>query len=381
MLLFLDEPKLNTSRLHRVLRNLSYHCHTREWIVKSLLSMLDRSDATPGAAAAVLASPAAITAVTAPPAASPATAGSRPAKRRQVSSTPEVVDVVGATPPPPPPRDPAAASPSWLNISMDAALGCRANVFQLHRPGAPAPAGGAVKRQERAAHMTVHPQAASVVCRHALDALISLAKCFPSNFLPVGRPERPERRPAGWRQVELWDLLLKLDAQAGRAARGKGPARTHSGAPADDEAAVPAGLAGSAFGHLMAMLDHPVIKKSASLTDSLLRLLSFMSAGVRELAERPELLGDLSLMRPLIGRAVRVLTSKSCSEEGMDDATKLLLHISSGPAQICDLVSLPPLLHSSGQVQISGMASPPASHCTIMRLVLCKLGQLKTYRN
>lgn len=34
VLLFVDEPRLNTTRLHRVLRNLSYHTPTREWIIK-----------------------------------------------------------------------------------------------------------------------------------------------------------------------------------------------------------------------------------------------------------------------------------------------------------------------------------------------------------
>ena len=44
VLLFIDEPKLNTSRLHRVLRNLCYHGPTRDWVVKSLLSILERSN-------------------------------------------------------------------------------------------------------------------------------------------------------------------------------------------------------------------------------------------------------------------------------------------------------------------------------------------------
>ena len=44
VLLFIDEPKLNTSRLHRVLRNLCYHGPTRDWVIKSLLSILERSN-------------------------------------------------------------------------------------------------------------------------------------------------------------------------------------------------------------------------------------------------------------------------------------------------------------------------------------------------
>lgn len=44
VLLFVDEPKINTLRLHKVIRNLCYHSTTREWIVKALLSIMERSN-------------------------------------------------------------------------------------------------------------------------------------------------------------------------------------------------------------------------------------------------------------------------------------------------------------------------------------------------
>ncbi len=34
VLLFLDDPRLNTGRLHRVLRNLCYHANTRQWVIR-----------------------------------------------------------------------------------------------------------------------------------------------------------------------------------------------------------------------------------------------------------------------------------------------------------------------------------------------------------
>lgn len=43
ILLFVDEPKLNVSRLHRVLRNLSHHQQTRQWIIQSLLTIMERT--------------------------------------------------------------------------------------------------------------------------------------------------------------------------------------------------------------------------------------------------------------------------------------------------------------------------------------------------
>ena len=43
ILLFVDEPKLNIGRLHRVLRNLCNHIPTRQWIIQSLLSIMEKA--------------------------------------------------------------------------------------------------------------------------------------------------------------------------------------------------------------------------------------------------------------------------------------------------------------------------------------------------
>lgn len=170
VLLFVDEPKLNTSRLHRVLRNLCYHAPTRGWVVRSLLSILQRSSESELCLEAPRPSPT-------------AAAANEERPRRSGGRT-------AAPPPPPPAAVPAAESRgldllhrvearssgqlSWLSVSMDAALGCRTNIFQIQRlPGRKhtekhaAAAGSAVH---------IHPQAAPVVCRHVLDTLIQLAK-------------------------------------------------------------------------------------------------------------------------------------------------------------------------------------------------------------
>ena len=34
ILLFIDDSKINTTRLHRILRNLCYHGPTRDWVVR-----------------------------------------------------------------------------------------------------------------------------------------------------------------------------------------------------------------------------------------------------------------------------------------------------------------------------------------------------------
>ena len=51
--------------------------------------------------------------------------------------------------------------PSWLNISLDAALGCRASVFSIVKQP------GKRGKSQDAASVTIHPQAAPIVFRYA----------------------------------------------------------------------------------------------------------------------------------------------------------------------------------------------------------------------
>lgn len=160
VLLFVDEPKLNTSRLHRVLRNLCYHAPTRGWVVRSLLSILQRSSE----------SELCLEAPRGPPIAEerPRRASGRTGSTTGTTVEPRGLDLLHRV------EARSSGQLSWLSVSMDAALGCRTNIFQIQRvPGRKhtekhaAAAGSAVH---------IHPQAAPVVCRHVLDTLIQLAK-------------------------------------------------------------------------------------------------------------------------------------------------------------------------------------------------------------
>lgn len=54
------------------------------------------------------------------------------------------------------------AGTSWLNVSVDAALGCRANIFHIQRP----PSGKrGYERNSTSTAIAVHRQAAPIVCR------------------------------------------------------------------------------------------------------------------------------------------------------------------------------------------------------------------------
>ncbi|XP_018615997.1 E3 ubiquitin-protein ligase HUWE1 isoform X2 [Scleropages formosus] len=191
VLLFVDEPKLNTSRLHRVLRNLCYHSQTRGWVIRSLLSILQRSseselcletcrsDDSRGKRGMALGG-----------AKSSSISSSSSSTPPSSSASLELLNRVEAR---------SSSQLSWLSVSMDAALGCRTNIFQIQRAtgrkhsdrhsaaggagvSGAAGSGGGVTCGGGGSTVHIHPQAAPVVCRHVLDTLIQLAKVFPSHF-------------------------------------------------------------------------------------------------------------------------------------------------------------------------------------------------------
>ncbi|XP_060080556.1 E3 ubiquitin-protein ligase HUWE1-like [Ylistrum balloti] len=386
VLLFVDEPKINTSRLHRVLRNLCYHSPTRIWVIRALLSILQKTGECLVEEGKC-------------------TAGDKGKKKTASSASPDVSL-----------KCDTKSQGSWLSISLEAALGCRANVFQIQKVGKKHVPGGSCTGT-----VTVHPQAAPVVCRHVLDTLIALAKVFPSQFLPaskakeVGKCEETEveeRQDSGTdtstvqgspkqstsgvespkSETDFWDHLIKLD-NVNMNRKGKGVQRTHNASNTEGEANF-YNFESSPLGQLMLMLSHPVVKRSQLLTDRLLRLLGLVSMSLPDMTQGnratsqaptstlPSLLSSMvtpsvvtpttatstamstatsSVSTPVVSEvvtasstpivdtkkeeveekeeatviledqlklAVKVLTSKSCSEEGLEDATNLLLRMS-----------------------------------------------------
>lgn len=141
-MLFVEANKICTLRFHRVIRNLCYHIPTRDWIIRTILSIIERSNMQP--------------------------------KQNEQLQT-------------------ISNRPHWLNIRLDAALGNRNNIFIIKRKCSSN--DEEMQIDETSDEITnamiseysiaIHPQAAHVVCRHALDLLIALAKNFPANFLPI----------------------------------------------------------------------------------------------------------------------------------------------------------------------------------------------------
>ena len=287
VLLFVDEPKLNTGRLHRVLRNLCYHEPTRSWVLQAMLSILNRT---------------ADTKVEVIDERSKVVLSDKGKGKKSHLQSPMQTDGSQGN------KTEARTQGSWLSISLEAALGCRANVFQIQRMA------GKKHTSSGSATVTIHPQAAPIVCRHVLDALISLARMFPNQFLPAKAKEvqkcdtskdnkdkdtdKAKTAAAATgatpkvktlektdskseiRDTDFWELLVKLDSLCS-SKKGKGIQRPHGHVNSEHDPGF-RDYDTSPLGQLMTMLSHPVIKRSQLLTDRLLRLLGLVSRVVAD---------------------------------------------------------------------------------------------------
>jgi len=294
VLLFIDESRLNTSRLHRILRNLCYHPQTRSWIIGTLLSVLQhligdlQSDLqTTSSLSARMKKKSTISAETAS------------------TSIPDTEFVSSDD------------LPSWLNIYLCAALGSQASVFHLQR-GAKRTSSHSSSRgfpsSASSSNILIHPQASPLVCRHVLDTLISLAKSFPDAFLPNAQSADSDSAASDKAKLtpktssvqlspgaaspassgssapgstDFWNLLIKLDNAVG-GKRGKSLQRLPSGSGSNGAVSEATNVPGSSsfevspLGQLMMMVAHPVVRRSQLLTDRLLRLLYLVSVGLGE---------------------------------------------------------------------------------------------------
>ncbi|VFV46722.1 e3 ubiquitin-protein ligase huwe1 [Lynx pardinus] len=277
VLLFVDEPKLNTSRLHRVLRNLCYHAQTRHWVIRSLLSILQRSSESE-------------LCIETPKLSSGEEKGKKSSKSCGSSSHEHrPLDLLHKM------ESKSSNQLSWLSVSMDAALGCRTNIFQIQRSGG---RKHTEKHASSGSTVHIHPQAAPVVCRHVLDTLIQLAKVFPSHFTQQRTKETncESDRERGSKQAcspcssqstssgictDFWDLLVKLD-NMNVSRKGKNSVKSVPVSAGGEGETSPYSLEASPLGQLMNMLSHPVIRRSSLLTEKLLRLLSLISIALPE---------------------------------------------------------------------------------------------------
>ncbi|XP_017074382.1 E3 ubiquitin-protein ligase HUWE1 isoform X3 [Drosophila eugracilis] len=130
LFLFVEDQKVNSMRLHRVIRNLCHHEPTRDWIISALISIVQKTNEDNGNFGA----------------------------------------------------GQAGGKPEWLKLRVDAAFGYKSNIFLINR-----------LYEGSARSISINPQAAQMIVRNCLDLLFVLAKHYPSSFVPYNREVKARR--------------------------------------------------------------------------------------------------------------------------------------------------------------------------------------------
>ncbi|KAJ8970022.1 hypothetical protein NQ314_001451 [Rhamnusium bicolor] len=314
ILLFTDDPHLNKLRLHRVIRNLCYHAPTREWIINALLSIIEKS-------------------VHVQPDDNlnkPSRKGPRPGPLTSKLLTDARHLQNGG---------------HWLTIRMEAALGCAANVFIVNKT-----VGKKCDKANGSTVISIHPQAAPIVCRNTLDLFTSLAKAFPSCLLPIKcirednekNTVTPVKVKNDTSSSDFWDVLLRLDSAT---KKGKSIQKNSTSSTTSDIEGV-ISFEQTVFGKLLNMLASPVVNRNTQLTDNLLKLLSVTTSGMPELVKPQKSIKakgqgtDSSNTPPThaLNLAVNVITYKNCSEEGLEFITNLLLNLANSSLDMSSMI-------------------------------------------
>lgn len=367
VLLFLDQTKLHNNRLHRIIKNLSQHVPTRAWILSSLLAIIKEMRNTPSPV------PPAISATCPmPPPLTISVAGRNSGSSMSGSSSSNVGSIVSSTPMIVTPQH--YTSPHWLDISINAALGSHAKIFQFE--GEHSTGKGSSGYSNR---VNIHPQAGTAICHNVFDLLIFLGRHFGSSFLPADllpKDKIDEKKDEANEIVSnFWQILMRLDGASGR--KGKGSMKSFKFSPNKGILTDQELFSNSIIGQLMGLFTHDIIRDNISLIDKLLRLLSIVSGSIprTEMKSVPKesLLSSSGISTPsqldqnvpkpvssptekylassskdseseikdssanikmsivappLLSSVILVLTSGLCSEEGLEEATTMLTNLS-----------------------------------------------------
>lgn len=351
VLLFIDDPNIGTLRLYRVIRNLCFHIPTRKWIIKSLLSIILRCNEE------------SMEHFLEPAPSSGATSKKSNRDEEKVK---------------------------WLKLRLDSALGGRANVFlkkneKIHFNGSPLTVHPKASPTVCRHTLDLLIFLAKTFPGHFLPSKKNGNVPFPSlninsnsggsNEASNGDEPMPSTSAQAMqrdRSTDFWDILLRLDNEIDERSKKNLSLKSAMKQIKEFSEQEIKTFAESPFGQLIIMLSYDIIRKNSMLTDKLLRLLSLISIVLADdkyknnnlsrpsqqqqqqqaqpqastsSADKPS--NEISV--PVVATAttisedmkdrlpesenhlaltVEVLTSKSCSEDGLEDATALLINLS-----------------------------------------------------
>ena len=282
VLLFIDDTRINTVKLHRVIRNICIHGPSRGWIIKALLSILEKVSGKQEEQkhSQQLAIQHESTEF-----------NSKNSKISKYSKSPSSSGSSNTS------SNLVSAQPSWLTMSIDGAFGSKTNVFTINRPfqKKSTPAKMTVEHSNGSS-ITINLQACPAIFKQILEILSTLARAANFNFFP--------RHPFAKHHVQnsattsknsaqnsmFWDLVVKLDQSKNKSSKLSSQPTTPSqkssstGSNQSDlyelESELDFSIENSPLARLMSMLDYPVLKNNAHLMDKMFTCLAHASAGI-----------------------------------------------------------------------------------------------------
>lgn len=373
VLLFIDDPNISTIRLYRVIRNLCFHIPTRKWIIKSLLSIIMRCNEESMDQYLE-------------PIANTTSSGSSTRSSKATASVRDDDDKVKWLK-----LRLDSALGGRANVflkKLEKSLGSNTNInnvpLTIHPKASPTVCRHTLElliflAKSFPSHFL--PSKKNINTPNAID----VPNGHTNDVTDEPMPSTSQASMVKEKSFEFWDILLRLDNEIDERTK-KGAATGNLKAISKqikefNEQDIKT-FNESPFGQLIMMLAYDIIRKNSLLTDKLLRLLSLISivladdkyknsltnktpalvdttsraAGIRSsnipsnavesnaeattsatTVEEPVTTvavidGTLSERLPEseehLSLTVKVLTSKSCSEDGLEDATALLINLS-----------------------------------------------------
>lgn len=229
-LIFPHEYRIYNTRLQRIIRNLCVHVPTRDWIIRSLISVLQKCHSN----------------------------NYSTAKRY------------------------GTHRPVWLGIKVDPSINSTANMFNYEENYIPGQVYNEIP-------ITIHPQSITPICCEVLDHLIPIAKIYPLSFLPLKRKQFPNIVESTnsnltnekFEMPNIWDILIQIDNTSfKRKQEGTNPfvpSTSSKKCKLNDDHITYNSFEETPFGKLIPMLKYC---KNKYVTGKLLRLLSLISTGL-----------------------------------------------------------------------------------------------------
>ncbi len=356
VMLFIDDTRLNTIKLHRVVRNLCIHGPSRAWIIKALLSILEKVSGKPENNNLAIEARKPVGQGAVMKSSSLNTSFNNETKSTMVSY-----------------------QPSWLTMSIDGAFGSKTNVFTIYRSNTKkaqtkiSDANTSVSKILmflrkiieflKLFQISINPQACPSIIKQVLEILSTLARAANFNFFP----KHPFRVPistssttpnkAASKEPNFWDLVIKLDQSKNKSSKlttqkSVSHATTSQSniftgptgpATAYDDSDVDFSIDNSPLARLMTMLEYSVLKSNSHLMDKMFTCLAHASSGIPLLestaagitAEETKAYETEAVLSKQIELVVDVLKNKACTQDGLNQAYTLLNNLSkiNGPTR------------------------------------------------